>query len=119
MGNKGGVSFGIAPLFVIASILVIGLALALFGTIHTAIPYSFSGGTSYSVTDSTTITVITTCLCPVAGNCPCSSGKIITSSHILNYSGIALVLGALLGFGILARHSGWSSRQGNGRQKLP
>lgn len=108
------VSFGMAPLIVIALILVIGVALALFGTIHTVTPYSFSGGTSYSVTDSTTITVITTCLCPVTGNCPCASGKIISSSYILNYSGIALILGALLGFGFLVRGSMWnSSRQDN------
>ena len=90
---------------VIATMLVmviVGIGLALFGTTQAVSPnpdYIPPGTILFStaVSDSTTITVAHTCECPAENEpCLCAIPTITTSSYLLNYVGVAvLVLGAL------------------------
>ena len=90
---------------VIATMLVmviVGIGLALFGTTQANSPnpdYIPPGTVLFSTTvsDSTTITVAHTCMCPAESEpCICAIPTITTSSYLLNYVGVAvLVLGAL------------------------
>ena len=83
-------------------VVIIGVGLALFGTIQVVSPnpdYIPPGTVLFSTTVScgTTITVAHTCMCPpFASTCPCYDPTITTSSYLVNYVGVGvLVLGAL------------------------
>ena len=82
--------------------VIAGIGLALFGTTQTVSPnpdYIPPGTVLFSTTVSsgTTITVAHTCMCPpLASTCPCYEPTITTSSYLLNYVGVTvLILGGL------------------------